>query len=58
MREGLAFVYFQSRYDTTLFFLFRTYPYYACGVRVVFLKHGALLHVVTPNYGPIMSGSH
>ena len=29
-RDGFAFIYFQSQYDTTLFFLFRTYSYDAC----------------------------
>ena len=30
MHEGFAFIYFQSQYDTALFFLFRTYLCNAC----------------------------
>ena len=48
MREGVAFIYFQSPKDTTLSFLFRTYSgvrmimMRACCVRIVFLEHGSL----------------
>ena len=43
MREGITFIYFQSQYDTTLLFLFRTYLYDACVRRQgCFVEHGAL----------------